>query len=146
MPARRTLLALAALAGACAACARHPSPAQPAPRPSPARAPAPVPAPEPPLDLSGRWLYDATIGSSVITGTLTLVRSGVSYSGSATASTADESVTMRSMTVDGTRVVMLFETPDGDVRVEGTVTGGTLLNATVTLNDMTGRLRARKQP
>jgi hypothetical protein len=97
-------------------------------------------------DLAGRWLYNATLGSSVITGTVTLIHSGESYSGSATASTADEPVPMTSMTVDGTRVVMLFDTPDGVVRVAGTVTGGTVINATVTFNDQTGTLRALRQP
>ncbi len=141
----------------CAGCARHPAPAAvtpraapapahasaPAPAPAHASAPAPVPAEAP--DLSGRWQYTATLGSAVIDGTLTLVRSGASYAGGATASIADDPVPMTAMTVTGSRIVMLFDTPNGEARVEGTVSGGTVISGTVAVGDRTGSFKAQKQ-
>ena len=137
-----------------AACS-HPAPA-PAPAPQPSPAPASAPAVAPPsapasapaagaADLSGTWLYTATLGGSEITGTLQLVRRGASYAGTATASTADEDIPMTQMIFDGTRITMFFETANGEVRIEGTVTGGTIINGALALGGTTGTFRARKQ-
>lgn len=137
-----------ALAAACS----HASPPvalAPQPSPAPASAPAPTAAAAPAAaaaELSGTWLYTATLGSSEITGTLRLIRHGEAYTGSATASTADEDIPMSQMTVDGTKITMFFETPNGEVRMEGTVTGGTVINGVLALGGTTGTMRARKQP
>jgi len=146
---------LLALIAACSHAAPAPAPA-PQPSPAPASAPAAAPptapasAPAPALapgaaDLSGTWLYTASLGGSEITGTLQLVRRGAAYAGTATASTADEDIPMTQMVFDGTRITMFFETANGEVRMEGTVTGSTIINGTLALGGTTGTFRARKQ-
>jgi hypothetical protein len=116
---------------------------------APAAVPNAVPAPVTPADqpdLAGQWQYTATVGGSVITGTMTLVHSGASYTGSATASTADDVIPMTAMTVNGTKVVMLFETPNGEARLDATISGGTVMTGDLTMGSQTGTLRAQKQP
>ena len=151
-PAVRIPLYVALVAG-CSHTAPAPSPA-PQPSPAPASAPAaappsasaPAPAPAAGVaDLSGTWLYTATLGGSDITGTLQLVRRGATYAGSATASAADEDIPMTQLAFDGTRITMFFETANGEVRIEGTVIGGTVINGTLALGGTTGTFRARKQ-
>jgi hypothetical protein len=141
-----------AIASACGRAAPPVSPsprAAPAPTAAPAPAPVAVPAPVVPADqpdLAGQWQYTATMGGEVITGTLTLVRSGASYTGSATASTADDLIPMTAMMMNGTKVVMLFETPNGEARLDATVNGGTVLAGDLTMGGQTGTLRAQKRP
>jgi len=141
------VLVASALLGACAT---NPKPAAPAPQPraaapQPAAAPDPATAPAPAApDLAGEWEFTSTIGEETVGGTLTLTRSGQSYTGLARAHDG-QTFPLRSLTLVGGKVVMTFDTPDGVARVESTLTGVSAMSGTVLVGDAVGTFAARRQ-
>ncbi len=148
-------VALAALALA-GACARTPAPAVPAPQTAPqlapaqaappSAAPAPAPAAAQPaaVDLSGDWSFVADFPGQRMVGVIQLRRSGKTYVGSATPEGADGSANLLSLTLDGNRVVMLFDTPDGEARAVAVLADARTMNGTVDMAGHTSPFTARK--
>lgn len=134
------------------ACAHNPTPAAPQVAPQPAAAPAPAapapaaaaPAAPATVDLSGDWNFVAELGGQEMVGVIQLRRSGTAYVGSATPSDAEGSGTLTSLTIEGSRVVMVFDTPEGEARAEAVLAGGSTMNGTVTYAGHTGPFSARK--
>lgn len=139
------------------ACSRNPQPAAPAPRAAPApSAPAPAaPAPAAPaapaavapaeVDLSGDWNFVADFPGQRMIGLIQLRRSGSSYTGIATPADVEGSATLTSLTITGNRVVMVFESPDGQARAVAVLADPKTMNGTVTYAGNTGPFTARKQ-
>jgi len=146
-----TRTAAGALALAAVACARHTAPPAQQPAPVPAAAPAPVrapaaapAAPSPAPDLAGAWRYTATLGDMTVDGVLRLARSGSSYTGTASASTTSEVLTVTSVTLDGSKLTVIIDTPNGPATLAGTVVAGTIIG-TVYVGEQSGPFRADKQ-
>ncbi len=146
-------LAAFALAGACA---RTPQPAAPAPQSAPQLAPTAAAAPAAPapaapaaaqsaaVDLAGDWSFVADFPGQRMVGVIQLRRSGTSWVGSATPEGADGSATLLSLTFDGSRVVMLFDTPDGEARAVAVLADPRTMNGTVSMAGHTSPFTARK--
>lgn len=125
------------MALALVACsqAQKPAPVTPTPAAATTSATAPVqPAPSPAPDLAGDWSWTTDLGGQTMLGALQLVRSGTTYSGSATPEGATPA-TLTSLEINGRRVRMVFLTPDGteaileltletNARMTGTVSYG----------------------
>jgi hypothetical protein len=130
------LLSIAALA----ACSSNPPPASPAPMPAPApAAPAPAAAPAAGRDMSGTWDFSVDAGGQTIPGEMVVTRSGSGYGGTITPQGMNQGA-IRSVTVTGDRMVMVVDSPEGEVTFNGTLTSdgravaGTLLYQGQTLN------------
>jgi len=145
-----SLPALAALA-VLGACSRNPAPAAPAPAPQPAPAAAPAavaPAPaavQPAsVDLSGDWNFVVDFPGQRMVGVIELRRNGTAYVGTATPADAEGSATLTSLTFDGSRVVMVFDSPDGEARAEAVLADPKTMNGTVTFQGNTAPFTAKK--
>ncbi len=138
---RSSVPALAALV-LLGACSRNPQPAAPAPQAAPAAAPAAVqPAA---VDLSGDWNFAVELPGQRLLGVISLKRDGTHYSGTATASEGGGSATLTSLTIEGNRVVMVFDTPDGEARAVGILADARTMNGTVEYAGQRGPFTARK--
>jgi hypothetical protein len=150
------VLAALALLGACS---RNPHPATPTPQaapavaapvaaPTPAAAPAAAPAPaavQPAaVDLSGDWNFVVDFPGQRMVGLIQLRRSGTAYTGTATPADAEGSATLTSLSIDGSHVVMVFDSPDGEARAEAVLVDPKTMNGTVTFQGNTGPFTARK--
>ena len=134
------------LAAGVAACARHPAAPAPAPVAAPAQSPArAAPAETPAPDLSGSWSYVANLNGTSVEGTLTLARSGTTYTGSATASTASELMPVTSVSLAGAKLTLTLDTPNGPAALDAVVSGGTVIVGTVYVAELSGPFRARKR-
>jgi hypothetical protein len=160
-PLSSLIPSLAALAMA-GACARNPQAAGPAPQAArpPAATPAPapqvpaaaapmpgaVPAPAPAaVDLSGDWSFVADFPGQRMVGMIQLRRSGSGYVGTATPADAEGSASLTSLAIGGNRVVMVFESPDGEARAEAVLADPKTMIGTVTYAGSTGPFTARRQ-
>jgi poly(3-hydroxybutyrate) depolymerase len=159
MPASRSTIvsALTALA-LLGACSRNPQPAAPAPVAAPPASPpaaAPVPAPLPTAapapaaepatpDLSGDWNFVVDFPGQRMVGLIQLRRNGSDYTGIATPADAEGSATLTALTIDGNRVVMVFDSPDGEARAEAVLADDKTMNGRVTFQGNTGPFTARK--
>ena len=159
-PVSAPALAVLALLGACSrnpvpaapAPASPPAPAAapaaPAPAPAPAAAPASAPAPAavPPatVDLSGDWNFVVDFPGQRMVGLIQLRKNGAAYTGVATPAESEGSATLTSLTTDGTRVVMVFDSPDGEARAEAVLADPRTMNGTVTFQGNTGPFTAKK--
>ena len=149
-------LAAVLLAGACA---HTPAPAAPAPQaaapaaqpsaaPAPAPAPAPVPAPAAAaaeVDLSGDWNFVADFPGQRMVGLIQLRRSGSGYVGTASPADVEGSATLTALTISGTHVEMVFDSPDGEARAVAVLTDPKTMNGTVSFAGGTGPFTARRQ-
>ena len=138
--------ALAALA-LVAACAHNPPPAAPAPQSGPAAAalaPKPAQAAAAEADLSGDWSFAVDFPGQRMVGLIQLRRSGTGYVGTATPSDVEGSATLTSLTVSGTHVTMVFDSPDGEARCEAVLTDAKTMHGTVTYAGNTGPFTASK--
>jgi hypothetical protein len=142
-PLSSYLPALAAIA-LSGACAHNPQPAAPAPQAAPPPAASPTRAAPAAVDLAGDWNFVADFDGQRMVGVIQLRRSGTAYTGTATPSDAEGSASLTSLTIVGSRVVMLFDTPDGEARAEAVVEGGNTMNGTVTYAGHSGNFTARK--
>jgi len=138
-----------------AACARNPQPSAPAPQGAPAAqpgapaaAPPPKPAPAPAaaeVDLSGDWSFVIDLPGQRLTGLIQLRRAGSGYTGTATPAEVEGSATLTSLTISGPRVVMVFDSPDGEARAEAVLAGSDTMHGTVTYGGNTGPFTAHRQ-
>ena len=142
-------LAAVLLAGACA---HTPAPAAPAPQAAPAApaaqpsaAPAPAPAAAAEVDLSGDWNFVADFPGQRLVGLIQLRRSGSGYVGTASPADVEGSATLTALTVSGTHVEMVFDSPDGEARAVAVLADPKTMNGTVSFAGSTGPFTARKQ-
>src|SRR3990172_492891 len=115
---RLSALALLALTAACSRNPASPAPAPataPAPAPAPAAAPTPVAPPTAPAapapatgaaaDVSGDWTWSTDIGGQVIGGSMSLTKSGTTYSGEVVPD-GMAAATGRTLTIAGDRITI----------------------------------------
>lgn len=111
-----------------AACSSNPQPAGPAPAPAPAATAPPAATASAPAaatasssaaarDVGGTWDYSVDAGGQTIPGEMTLTRSGNNYTGMSTPQGMG-TATIRSVTMTGDRVVIMIDSPDGEISVE----------------------------
>jgi hypothetical protein len=168
MPTAVRLIALTFVA-LTAACSRNPAGTAPAPAPATAPAPAatPVappttpavpaatpaaPAPDPApatgavADVSGEWTWTTDIGGQVIAGSMSLTRSGTSYSGQVVPD-GMSAATVRTITINGDRITVVVDTPDGtEAVVEATLTADRrAFSGTLTYQGQTSSFSARRR-
>jgi hypothetical protein len=145
-------IAFAGCFGLVAACSHNPPPAAPAPQPAvapapmPAAAPAPRPAaaPSSAVDLTGDWDFVADLSGREMGGVVQLARSGSGYTGSATPANANGSAPLSSITITGSSVVMVFDTPNGDARIQATLSGVNEMKGTVQYAGYSGNFTAHR--
>jgi hypothetical protein len=65
--------------------------------------------------------------------------------GTATPAEAEGSATLTSLTITGNRVVMVFESPDGEARAVAVLADPKTMNGTAEYAGSTGPFTARKQ-
>ena len=111
--------------------------------PAPAAAPAAPGAPAD-VDLSGDWNFVADFPGQRMVGLIQLTRTGRAYVGTATPADAEGSATLTSLTIVANRVVMVFDTPDGEARAEAVLTDAKTMTGTVTYAGSSGPFTARK--
>jgi hypothetical protein len=80
---------------------------------SPERATAP--------DLAGDWVFEVQTGQNVAHGAMTLVADGASYKGTLTTDQGNRVLPVRSLTLQGSDMNMLVESPNGNVTFVGTL-------------------------
>ncbi len=162
---RLSALALFALT---AACSRNPATSAPAPAPAPEATPvappttptvpaatpaAPAATPEAPApaagaaaDVSGDWTWSTDIGGQVIAGSMNLTRSGANYSGQVLPD-GMSAATVRSITINGDRITIVVDTPDGtEAVVDATLTADRrAFSGTLTYQGQTSSFSARRR-
>ena len=72
-------------------------------------------------DLAGDWVFEAQTGDNVAHGALTIVADGASYKGTLTTDQTDNVLPVRSLTLQGSDLNMLVESPEGNITVKGTL-------------------------
>ena len=72
-------------------------------------------------DLAGDWVFEAQTGENVAHGAMTLVADGASYKGTLTTDQTDNVLPVRSLTLQGSDLSMLVESPEGNITVKGTL-------------------------
>ena len=72
-------------------------------------------------DLAGNWVFEAQTGENVAHGALTLVADGASYRGTLTTDQTDNILPVRSLTLQGSDLSMLVESPEGNITFKGTL-------------------------
>jgi len=72
-------------------------------------------------DLAGDWVFEAQTGENVAHGALTLVADGASYRGTLTTDQTANVLPVRSLTLQGSDLSMLVESPEGNITFKGTL-------------------------
>jgi hypothetical protein len=72
-------------------------------------------------DLAGDWVFEAQTGENVAHGAMTLVADGASYKGTLTTDQTDNVLLVRSLTLQGSALSMLVESPEGKITFKGTL-------------------------
>ena len=72
-------------------------------------------------NLAGDWVFEAQTGDNVAHGAMTLVADGANYKGTLTTDQTDNVLPVRSLTVQGSDLSMLVESPEGNITVKGTL-------------------------
>lgn len=72
-------------------------------------------------NLAGDWVFEAQTGDNVAHGAMTLVADGASYKGTLTTDQTDNVLPVRSLTLQGSDLSMLVESPEGNITVKGTL-------------------------
>ena len=70
-------------------------------------------------DLAGDWVFEAQTGESVAHGAMTLVADGPGYKGTLTTDQTDNVLPVRSVTLQGSELSMIVESPEGNVTFRG---------------------------
>jgi len=150
----RVTLATISAAAALAACSSNPPAAAPSPMPAPAAAPAPaapapapaaMPAPAGGVDVVGTWDFSVDAGGQTIPGEMVIRRSGATLTGTVTPQGMNEA-TIRTVTINGMRVVVLIDTPDGEATFDGTMAADNrTLTGTVLYQGQSMGFNARKR-
>ena len=125
-------LALPVVAVLLAACASSPQAASPSPAPAPApstqAAPAPTPAPAPaptpatPASAAGIYDFSTTVQGTTVTGVVTVTMSD-GRAGGTVATSATPEVPIKAVTVEGQKVTITADSPDGEVVLEFNMSG-----------------------
>ncbi len=116
-------LALPVVAVLLAACASSPQAAPRAtPAPSPqATAPAPAPAPAP-VSAAGVYDFSTNVQGMTVTGVVTVTMTD-GRAGGTIATSATPEVPIKSVTVEGQKVTVVADSPDGAVSLEFNMNG-----------------------
>ena len=72
-------------------------------------------------DLAGDWVFEVQTGRNVAHGAMTLVADGASYRGTLTTDQTDNVLPVRSLTLQGSDLSMLVESPEGNITFKGTL-------------------------
>ena len=72
-------------------------------------------------NLAGDWVFEAQTGDNVAHGAMTLVADGANYKGTLTTDQTDNVLPVRSLTLQGSDLSMLVESPEGNITVKGTL-------------------------
>ena len=70
-------------------------------------------------DLAGDWVFEVQTGQSVTHGAMTLVADGASYTGTLTTNQGNNVLPVRSLTLQGSDMNLLVESPNGNVTFKG---------------------------
>ncbi len=71
--------------------------------------------------LAGDWVFEVQTGQNVAHGAMTLVADGASYKGTLTTDQGNNVLPVRSLTLQGSDMNMLVESPNGNVTFKGTL-------------------------
>ena len=74
-------------------------------------------------DLAGDWVFEVQTGQNVAHGAMTLLADGASYKGTLTTDQGNNVLPVRSLTLQGSDLNMLVESPNGNVTFRGTLAG-----------------------
>jgi hypothetical protein len=72
-------------------------------------------------NLAGDWVFEAQTGENVARGAMTLVADGASYKGTLTTDQTANVLPVRSLTLQGSDLSMLVESPEGNITFKGTL-------------------------
>jgi len=72
-------------------------------------------------DLAGDWMFEVQTGQNVAHGAMTLLADGASYKGTLTTDQGNNVLPVRSLTLQGSDLSMLVESPNGNVTFKGTL-------------------------
>jgi len=72
-------------------------------------------------DLAGDWVFEVQTGRNVAHGAMTLVADGTAYKGTLTTDQGNNVLPVRSLTLQGSALNMLVESPNGNVTFIGTL-------------------------
>lgn len=72
-------------------------------------------------DLAGDWMFEVQTGQNVAHGAMTLLADGASYKGTLTTDQGNNVLPVRSLTLQGSDLSMLVESPNGTVTFKGTL-------------------------
>ena len=72
-------------------------------------------------DLAGDWVFEVQTGRNVTHGAMTLVADGTAYKGTLTTDQGNNVLPVRSLTLQGSALNMLVESPNGNVTFKGTL-------------------------
>jgi len=72
-------------------------------------------------DLAGDWMFEVQTGQNVAHGAMTLLADGASYKGTLTMDQGNNVLPVRSLTLQGSDLSMLVESPNGNVTFKGTL-------------------------
>ena len=73
--------------------------------------------------LAGDWVFEVQTGQNVAHGAMTLLADGASYKGTLTTDQGNNVLPVRSLTLQGSDLSMLVESPNGNVTFKGTLAG-----------------------
>jgi len=71
--------------------------------------------------LAGDWVFEVQTGTNVTHGAMTLVADGAGYTGTLKTDQGNNVLPVRSLTVQGSDMSMLVESPNGNVTFKGTL-------------------------
>src|SRR5688572_32209686 len=75
----------------------------------------------PTRSLAGDWAFEVKTGNSVAHGAMTLTANGSGYRGTLTTDQGNNVLPVRSLTLAGSNMDMLVESPNGNVTFKGTL-------------------------
>jgi hypothetical protein len=143
MPRSLVRPAVALLLAACASSPQA-APPTPAPAPSPAAAPAPAPAPAP-AAASAAGIYDFTtsVQGTAVSGVVTVTMAN-GRAGGTIATSATPEIPIKAVTVEGPKVTVTADSPDGEAVLEFTMNGQDF-SGTWWFGGQSGSLTGRKR-
>src|SRR6187455_1408321 len=72
-------------------------------------------------DLAGDWVFEVQTGQNVTHGAMTLIADQANYTGTITTDQGSNVLPVRSLTLLGSAMDLLVESPNGNVRFKGTL-------------------------
>lgn len=93
----------------------------------------------------GTWDFTVDAGGQTIPGEMVIGRSGAAYTGTVTPQ-GMSAATVRTVTINGQRVTILIDTPDGEATFDGTITADNrTMTGTVAFQGQSLGFNARKR-